>query len=1440
MKKFSLLLAALLCGAGLKAAGVSIELAAPHSKIRMNSPAGLPSQHPQNKNPDRIYSLEFFSKEDPGKEWKQYEISFVPDKTGSIVLGLSSAYYRLPGKADWVDYDKLELTNAVIANPSFEQLNWKKQFFRWRYYTKQSEMIGKNDAPDGKNYIRVTRALPCRQGITVTAGKKVTIRFMARSAGITDFPADKTFRSDQNAPLTAKSSAKKTSARPANKGDIPRLRVALRGEPFFGVKMSKLSAGKNLDFAPTTINGKVTPYHVYAYSKKPVGDNWEKYTFTFTPSITGEINMYVEGERLSSKKNVWIYFDKFEARGTKILNPSFETVNAETFARWNSNPGNVRKDVTDAPDGKTVAAVNAKSPVRQVLSVVKNRPVTISFYAKKGDEAELKTWSFNNIKTPNNHPQKYYRFYDKKKAKYLPLQNKGVPGENIKPLFSWIERTLPPAVTIQYPVNKKQGKLRNTRISFELLEESGVARTAFVRYGFPFPRRGLYSIGALSVLGPDGKAVPAQFTAISFWPDKSIKFVLAEFHAKLKAKERSKWQLCLDSGLKAPALTVLKCMMTADGFEVDTGRLSANISKKRFNFLKDIKVDGKPAGTFHSKGLELVDEQKKLYGSSDEVLEKLYIESTGPLSLTLRADGKFRDDMGRFICRMTFYAGSPVVDLSIRYHNIKLKTEFNDIRSLKLTYVPQKPAKNLRMEGTKCTRIFQQDDQTLQVNGRYFNRMMGDGGRAGSITYALKDAAERYPKAFSVEKGRINFELLPALPGADFGKKLPFYLQYPFCGGCYRMKWGMGFTEEIKIDFSGQTAPEVLAAGSVIPVVDPVWLYNAKVFPGLPNGKSNPFAGLDKEALKAFYRHMDLKKKQREYGFMNWGDWYGERGRNWTNNEYDMAHGLFMLYLRTGNRDTFRWAMTAARHQADVDIVHSYPDPSLVGANAQHGIGHTGQHSSSPSPATWSYAYDSGFRGSNGHTWSEGMTEAWLMGGDIIPMESALLLGEHLVTFVAPTLKRLSTHERSAGWSIPALLGIYRATGDRKYLNAASLLVGVILDEQKFELGGAWPHKLPSDHANGYKDTYGNCPYLVGIVLQALQKYNEEAPSKAVQRSIVAAANWLHRGMDKTRIGWPYGMGYNGQHFWLPTQGLNLIIAPGMMTGGRIANNRAIYDSALLITSCSVMTGVSHVGKDLAIRLCMLPVLFEEMNRFSARNPKAGKFKFVAEELAKQLDKGMNDRFRMRGPDNMAFEVVAKRAGEITITRAPAGSNPKPKPEFSVKVVDPAGKVIFSAKGKIRAKGSWKAQLPAKGRYMVEISDSCTGVWDVLGQNCRIRTELRKGYLFVNGGISRQLLIIPGGTKEFTLEFFGTHEGGCTAFLMDPRNRLAGTATVVTSGTPRLPWFKGAETLPKARIKVKIPKVSKKETAWKLVIFAGGNVRLDLIGAKGQVALSKR
>ena len=1426
-----LLLTAVVCASALFGAGVAVEIDVRNQKIQLSEPAGLSFRHQANNDPARVYYWEFYSKEEASPDWKPYEISFVPEKDGYAVLGLTATESRQRGKCEWIDYDKLELVNSAVANPSFEQMSVKKDFYRWRYYTKAAEMLGKSDAPDGKNYVRVCRALCIRQGIRLTAGKKVTIKFLARNGGVSDPPKDKSY-SDTSAPLL-ESGKKPVKSAPAG---VPGLRLALRGEPFFNVELKELSSSDNLTFDNVMVKGKTSYFHACAYNREPLDGKWRKYTVTFTPSITGEINMFAEAHpTLRGDKVQWVFFDKFEAKGTKILNPSFETVLAGMPARWESYPQNVRLNVSDAPDGKNVAAVGGGSNIRQVISVVQGRPVTISFYARLGDVAKKTLRNKGNDPVPNKFPKDYYRF-DNGIVRYLPLKNKGVPGSTIhRAQYSWIELTPPPPLTIKYPVDQKKGKLKKTAIPFELLEESNIARTVFVKFGFPFPEGGIYGIDKLRIVSPDGKAVPAQFTATSFWPDKSVKFVLAEFPAKLAAKEKSVWKLEINSDRKVPALPELKCALTDTGFAVDTGKLAATVSKSRFSFLNDVKVDGKKAGSFSPKGLEFVDEAGKLFTSSQEPLEKLYIESSGPLALTLRADGKLGGS--RFTARMTFRAGSSVVDISIRFQNVDLKTEFNDFRSLSLDYVPAVPAKSIKMEGATCQRIHQQDDETLKIDDRLFNRKMGDGGAAGNLTYALRDAAYRYPKAFSVDKGAVKFELLPPLPGPEFGKDMPYYLQYPFCGGFYRMKWGMGFTEDLKIDFSGKTSPAELAAKSVIPVIDRDWVYKTKVFQGIPHGGENPFAGIDAECLKAFYRHMEFKAKQREYGFLNWGDWFGERGRNWTNNEYDLAHGMFMLYLRTGNRDVFRWAMTAARHQADVDIIHAYPDPMYVGANAQHGIGHTGQTHRTPSQ--WSNAFNGAYIGRNGHTWSEGMTEAWLLGGDEISMESALLLGEHLVNFIAPTQVRLSTHERSAGWSIPALLGLYRATGDRKYLAAARLLVDVVLDEQKFDLGGAWPHRLPGDHANGRKFTYGNCPYLVGIVCSALQRYYREDPDPAVKKSLVAAAGWLHRSLDKNRVGWSYGTGWDGEHYWLPSQGLNLLIVPGMMAGGQLADSKAIYESSQLVLTCAMMTGLSHVGKELSLRTCVLPLLYEEMNIYRARHPEAGRYDELAKKIIDRLNGGVNDRYRMRGPDNMAFEVLAYRPTEITILRNPTGSNPKTKPQFKCAVTDKAGKVLASFSGKIRENGEWKVKLPAKGTYKVEIEDSCTGVWDVLSKDCRIRTELRPGYMFVNGGISRQFLVIPGGTKRFTLKFFGTHEGRCSAFLFDPRGRLVGNAAVMTSGKPRLPWFEGAETLPAAKIDVKVDKPSKRETLWKLVIYTGGHVRLDLIGTKGWVALPK-
>ena len=196
MKKLlSTLVCLAVCGAAYSAS-VAVELDTRHSKIQCTKPEGLPSYQ---RVPKQNFFLEFNTRKEANLEWTQYTISFVPDKTGYVVLGLCSGGDTKAGMNDWIEFDKLELTNATLNNPSFEFKSVKGDVWAWRYYNKDTPKFGKEDAADGKNYIAVTRSFSARQGMHVTAGKKVTIKFMARSGGMTPRVKQPAFFSDQTA-----------------------------------------------------------------------------------------------------------------------------------------------------------------------------------------------------------------------------------------------------------------------------------------------------------------------------------------------------------------------------------------------------------------------------------------------------------------------------------------------------------------------------------------------------------------------------------------------------------------------------------------------------------------------------------------------------------------------------------------------------------------------------------------------------------------------------------------------------------------------------------------------------------------------------------------------------------------------------------------------------------------------------------------------------------------------------------------------------------------------------------------------------------------------------------------------------------------------------------------------------------------------------------------
>ena len=494
------------------------------------------------------------------------------------------------------------------------------------------------------------------------------------------------------------------------------------------------------------------------------------------------------------------------------------------------------------------------------------------------------------------------------------------------------------------------------------------------------------------------------------------------------------------------------------------------------------------------------------------------------------------------------------------------------------------------MDGVKGSRFFQHHERKLEIDGTLSDKRFSGAGAFGGISFALRDAAERYPKAFSIRESDLVFELLPKLPGKEFGSDLPHYLRFPFCEGFYRMKWGMSFTEELKIDFSGKNPPAALAAREIIPVLEEAVRKNAVICPvGVCRVEE-----YDKQISDAFRVLEQNTREKREYGFLSYGDTFGVRGRNWTNNEYDLAHVLFLHFYRTGNRDAFRRARLAARHTADVDTIHAYCDPAFIGTQAQHAVGHTGS-SFQRKPGVWSWRFDESYLSYSGHTWLDGLLDSWVFCGDENALASARLTGDHLLNVATPLFHRLGLAERSAGWSIKALLALYRVTAEPAYLDASRRYVNVALAEQRFDLGGAWLHKLYKTHAGNDKNAWGNTPFMIGILLAGLSEHYKIEPSEALRKSIVTGAQWLQKAYSTEYSGWSYGVSVDGKSYHTPDERLVMLIAPAVAFAGKLSGNPRMAEIARTVWERALARKVRTDPKKFTFEQCFLPLYLDAL-----------------------------------------------------------------------------------------------------------------------------------------------------------------------------------------------------------------------------------------------------
>jgi len=299
---------------------------------------------------------------------------------------------------------------------------------------------------------------------------------------------------------------------------------------------------------------------------------------------------------------------------------------------------------------------------------------------------------------------------------------------------------------------------------------------------------------------------------------------------------------------------------------------------------------------------------------------------------------------------------------------------------------------------------------------------------------------------------------------------------------------------------------------------DPANTSATKALGDFPPADPNRYAGYDAWLDRAMDSHLARREKQREYGMLNYGDWYGERQVNWGNLEYDLAHGLLIQYLRTGQRRFFVRAEQAARHHVDVDVVHAtnpllknpWGAPPQVGDVWLHCCGHTGgyyENADLPVDRTYQMGHSTNF----GHTWVSGDLEYYYLTGDRRALEVSRQIADAMARH-CPT--SYGTHIRNLGWPLLLLIDAYQATGEPRYLEAAHQEWQVLRKNLDWQKG--WVVRLASDHCTHppgstrqerdriYRDQRcrGNVPFMEGLTLCALARYHRATKDPEVLRAI--------------------------------------------------------------------------------------------------------------------------------------------------------------------------------------------------------------------------------------------------------------------------------------------------------------------------------------------------
>lgn len=683
--------------------------------------------------------------------------------------------------------------------------------------------------------------------------------------------------------------------------------------------------------------------------------------------------------------------------------------------------------------------------------------------------------------------------------------------------------------------------------------------------GVPLPEGAAPAGSLFALIDSDGCPIPLQTKVLGRWRDGSARWVLLDFQAAPPAGGELHYTLTWDhdateampdhSCAAAPDAGVISC----DDLRIapaEAGLL--NISDKLTIDLRLLLADGIECHT-HTISTQ--------------------VECGGPMRATLQIRGEFVRPDGRrvfsFRMRASIFAGLTKVRLEPL---IIVDADEGVIQRIAGLYLDVRPTWSVasgRIGGDpgwegpadSGVRLLQVDDQAYRLEGAE-----GEGGRAPgwaevgdgehSVAVALRSFWQQWPKSLELSADGIALGLFPTFQIEDFDHMQPWWkYQYLFEEANYRLRTGQARRWEVWLDLKGDgPSLAAMADAPLIPIADPEQAIATGVWDDIMPAGAPGMAEYDAWAERLFKAYCTSIEELRDYGAMNWGDWFGERKVNWGNHEYDTTNQLLIQFARTGDPRYFYMADAAARHSTEVDTVHHVNDdlwdhfcettggpkrgeegeepayPYRRGMVHQHTVGHVSgffsvetirqlflDHGVGRPPNPYLCLAPTNL----GHIFTQGTSRHYFLTGDPFIRETVLMIGDNLAQLVEDRKFAFMGHShcgRVAGWTMLALAGAYEIDLDERYLAAMRTIAEDALEAQDPVCGGWLYYPMAPDHCLCKTQRHtGMAGFITAVLINGLARYYQLSGDERLPEAIDRAVTFLDLDTwhDQWR-GWRY------------------------------------------------------------------------------------------------------------------------------------------------------------------------------------------------------------------------------------------------------------------------------------------------------------------------------